>query len=35
MFDDETLREIRDQFHYADTCPYQGERVFLKTQVVP
>lgn len=30
MFDDETLREIRDQFHYADTCPYQGERVFFE-----
>jgi selenocysteine lyase/cysteine desulfurase len=30
MFSDTLIQNIRDQFHYVDTCPYQGPRIFFE-----
>ena len=29
-FEDDLLREVRDRFHHADSCPYQGPRAFFE-----
>ncbi len=30
MFDNDLLTEIRERFHHADSCPYQGPRAFFE-----
>lgn len=30
MFSHELLGEIRDKFHYVESCPYQGKRIFFE-----